>query len=185
MAWWRGDPRLADVYVARLRQIVARYPDHGPAFEGWRYPDDWDMDLMFFADRLPPVFRQALALTGHAFEQFARRGERDGLALLALATSGLSSGPDGAEASSRHDNPVRARLQLERIAGLLGERGIPLIDQRAHIEAHGGDPRDGSFAHDGHWSPQGHRWAAEALLAWLVDHPAACRSRGAAASGGG
>ena len=60
------------------------------------------------------------------------------------------------------------------IKRLAAERAIPVIDQMSHILAQGGDHRDAHFANDGHWSPQGHQWAAEALLEWMAANPSVC-----------
>ena len=50
-------------------------------------------------------------------------------------------------------------------------RKIPIIDQYDYIVRQGGRVEDAHWAHDWHWSPIGHRWAAEALLEYLKQHP--------------
>ena len=62
---------------------------------------------------------------------------------------------------------------MERLAVA---RDIPVIDQMDHILARGGDPYDAHWPNDPHWSPQGHQWAAEALLDWLAGQPSICES---------
>ena len=74
---------------------------------------------------------------------------------------------------SMHENP-RYRRMLEVLNELAGERDIPVIDQKGHILAQGGDLRDAYFANNRHWSPQGHQWAAEALLEWMASNPSVC-----------
>ena len=63
---------------------------------------------------------------------------------------------------------------MEVLRELAAERDIPVIDQMVHILDRGGDPDDVHFANDGHWSPQGHQWAAEALLEWMASNPSVC-----------
>ena len=59
---------------------------------------------------------------------------------------------------------------------LAAARGIPVINQAAVISRQGADLRDAEWAHDGHWNPTGHQWAAEAVLAYLKRN--GCQSRG-------
>ena len=72
-----------------------------------------------------------------------------------------------------HKNP-RNRAALEVLKELAAERDIPVIDQMGHILAQGGDPLDVHFPNDTHWTPQGHQWAAEALLEWMAANPSVC-----------
>jgi len=57
-----------------------------------------------------------------------------------------------------------------------------VIDQYDFIVRHGGDPRRALYQFDMHWTQEGHRWAAEALLEYL-DRTGVCHS--AALSAGG
>ena len=57
---------------------------------------------------------------------------------------------------------------------LAAERRIPVIDQADVIYSQGADLRDAGWAHDDHWNPTGHRWAAEALLAYLKRNQDVC-----------
>ena len=59
---------------------------------------------------------------------------------------------------------------------MAAERRIPVIDQGDFIYRQGADLRDARWAHDPHWNPTGHQWAAEALLEYLKRK--GCRSRG-------
>ena len=99
--------------------------------------------------------------TAFALDQWKTRAESEGGVLVVLA------------AYVMHTNP-QTRLMLDNLKRLAAERAIPVIDQMGHILAQGGDHRDAHFANDGHWSPQGHQWAAEALLEWMAANPSVC-----------
>lgn len=57
---------------------------------------------------------------------------------------------------------------------LAAARRIPVINQADVIYSQGADLRDAQWAHDSHWNPTGHRWAAEALLAYLKQNQDVC-----------
>ena len=62
-----------------------------------------------------------------------------------------------------------------RMNAMAEERGIPVIDQAAFIRRQGAELREAEWAHDSHWSPAGHQWAAEALLEYLKENQDICR----------
>ena len=115
---------------------------------------------------LSPAVEEAVAFTGFALDQFKARTERDGATLAILATHRMGQTGDRV---------------FDRLHDLAAARGIPVISQRAWIERQGGDVRDARWTHDGHFSPTGHRWAAEALLEWLTRNQDVCRQAAAAA----
>ena len=111
----------------------------------------------YAADRVERLFRDALDMTGFALDQFKARADRDGVALIILATYTMRV--DGA---------------FDRMKAIAEELGIPVIDQYDYILRQGGRIEDAHWTHDPHWNPTGHRWAAEALLDYLKQHPAVC-----------
>ena len=53
------------------------------------------------------------------------------------------------------------------------EAGIPVLDLDGPLREDWTRSHEScSWEHDGHWSPRGHRLAAEALDAWLRAHAA-------------
>lgn len=81
--------------------------------------------------------------------------------------------PRGAvEAAARVDSgPTDLRLPVQRAAAILGELDIPTLDLLPTLAAH---PVESLyFTHDGHFTPKGHRIAADAIeqkfreLGWL------------------
>ena len=116
--------------------------------------------------RVPPPIAEAVEYTEFALSEFAERAKADGAALVLLVTqrTTLDSGPEVVEALRR----LTAGLDLA------------LIDQYEFIRRRGGRPEDASFPDDGHWNREGHRWAAEALLAHFEAHPEACADRSTA-----
>ena len=52
---------------------------------------------------------------------------------------------------------------------MTGELELPLIDLHQEFVKHH-DPKLAHFKGDGHWSPNGHRWAADAIMNYLADN---------------
>jgi hypothetical protein len=148
--------------IVRHARILAARPEYAYVLEDWEPEQRPAIDEVFFEPELPRVFREAIELTGFALDAFLERTRRDGAHLLILASHTLRR-EDGADGAFRI------------IADLAAQRGIPVIDQHAFIKAQGGRMQDARFLGDGHWSPKGHRWAAEAVLAYLEAHQELCR----------
>ena len=108
--------------------------------------------------------KRGVAYTGFALDQFKARTERDGAVLAILATYRVGQSGDRV---------------FDRLHDLAAARGIPVISQRAWIERRGEDVRDARWTHDAHWTPTGHRWAAEALLEWLTRNQDVCHQAAA------
>ena len=163
-------PQLADfiagtsginMTVYHAPQLQSRAP-YRWILEDWDVARDTDIDEILSRGQIPRVFKQAVDYTGFALDQFLKRARQDRFNLVILATSELSDAKYG-------------NGQLERLMKLADLRNIPVVDQRRYITSVGGDPKQARFAHDGHWSPQGHRWAAEAILELLKRRPELCR----------
>ncbi len=108
-----------------------------------------------------PLYTETLAFTALALDEFKKRAERDGAALVILASHRMRRVPDGGGA-------------LARLNELASERRIPVVDHGDFINARGAEPRDAEWAHDNHWNLAGHRWAAEALLEYLKQNQGVC-----------
>ena len=92
-------------------------------------------------------------------DEFKARTERDGAALVILASHGMHYFGGGTFA---------------RLNEMAAQRRIPVIDQAEVIYRQGAELRDAGWAHDDHWSPAGHQWAAEALLEYLKRNQSVC-----------
>lgn len=172
-----GQPALDDIYSARM-EAVRRIPRYENVFEGWKYPkNDLDMDTMFAAeDPLPRVFQAALEETGRALDAFLLRAQRDGFELVLLASSGVTA-IGGSAPNKAFGRTIEPGSYLRRLRELATARGITIIDQYEYVESVGGKQEDATFSRNSHWSAQGHRWAAEAVLAWLSQHREVCAAR--------
>ena len=148
-------------------ELLGQRPRYATVLEGWQ-PITGSMVGMFAQAALPPVFADAVDYTAFALEQFKARAARDGARLVILAS---------------HRTKMRfwGTGIFDRLQALAAALGIPVIDQADYILRQGATLRDAQWRHDAHWNVTGHRWAAEALLEWLKQHPEVCA--GAAAKG--
>jgi hypothetical protein len=122
---------------------------YAKAEQGWNLAEYPGADAMFKKPGpLPPVFDEALAATRAAFAEFKRLGEADNFRLLALGSHSLYP-----------PSPF-----VDRLRAILGDLDIPYADQTEHIGKAGGAVAQAHFPRDGHWSAQGHFWAAETVL---------------------
>ncbi len=157
-------PGIKDIYSYRISQIE-KIPGYENVFERWNYPEDVSHIDMFFAENMPAVFEEAVSLAGFALDEFLDRKEEDGFELVALLTHTLyRKFNSGTELYGRRMIETGAQRRWLR---LLDERGIDAVDEVEFILASGGAVQDAHFSRDGHWSPQGHKWAAEALLSYF------------------
>ena len=136
-----------------------RQPGYAAMFEGWR-PATWtDVNLVLSRRDLPPFFEDALQYTRFGLEQFKQRADRDGAALVILATYTLKT--------------PGTRI-FELMSEMAATLGIPVIDQADYILRQGAKLSDARWPHDYHWNPAGHQWAAEALLEYIEQRPEIC-----------
>ena len=146
--------------LAGRAEALSRRPGYAWIAADWRPPPGWT-GWMILSDP-PPLFAEALEFTAWALAEFRRRADRDGAALAILSVHHMG-GPGARESAV--------------LRGMAEPLGIPVISQRDWIARSGGRAGDAHFPHDIHWTPQGHRWAAEAILDWLRRHPEVCDDR--------
>ncbi len=72
---------------------------------------------------------------------------------------------------------TRGRPWFDGLVRLAEARDIPVIDQAGWILRQGGVLEDARWKHDWHWNPQGHQWAAEAVMEWLERNRSVCGER--------
>ena len=123
-------------------------------------PSIYDSD--FDEKVLPSVLKDELEYTAFGVEQFKRRVDRDGAALLIMAATG--------------DMGTRGDPQFDRLNAIAEARGIPVISEYDYIARQGyADALNKSlFRSNFHWTPTGHQWAAEAVLEWLKENQDVC-----------
>lgn len=149
-------------------------PEGRRLFGDWDPPQDLTLDQMFAAERMPPVFHQALEDTAVALRAWKLEAQKMGASLVLLATHTLHTHylpPNPAAARKRGWND---QLPMRRLSAIADAEGIPLIDQGGFILRSGGSLEKASFRFDGHWSPYGHETAARVMVEWLKSHPTVC-----------
>jgi len=148
-----------DPALVAWAEFLVKRPRYASLLDGWR-PTTRDRLLGTFADaELPPAFEEALEYSTFALDRLKNRTERDGASLVILA----------GHTAADHGERLRHRLNAMAEA-----RDIPVIDQRDFIVRRGGDIADAHWAHEAHWNPTGHRWAAEVLLEYLKQNQGIC-----------
>ena len=155
------------VIMERQQVIIERYPETRALFGDWS-PSEYP-DCIFYAHELPPVFSRALASTEHALRLFRERTEVRGEALLLVTINGVVTHWNLHCHAVKVSRSRDALNQLKRITEIAGRVGIPVLDLHAAF-AQRGDWRDAEFAGDKHWNALGHRWAAEAIADYLLEH---------------
>ena len=149
-----------------IRDQLAKAPDMGTGFSDLSWvdtmtPDEKNQDL-FARETLPPALAAGLAYTGFGLQEFKARAQRDGAALVLLATEDVGSA----------GTPM-----FDRLARLASAAGIDVVSLHEFMVRRGADFEAAQFEHDWHWTPAGHAWAAEALFEYLDRHQSVCDAR--------
>ena len=150
----RADPEL----IAWLEGLSSR-PGYEMLLDGRRPAVRTRVNDEFEKEDPSPVFKESLEFTAFALDQFKERAQRDGASLIILAS---------------HVMKQRGDRLFSLLNALAGARDVPVIDQHDHILRKGGSYDEAHWAHDAHWNPAGHRWAAEALLEYLKRNQEVC-----------
>ena len=154
-------PRITDAQRLAWAESLGRDPRHAALMDDWARGIGDDDPFLWAVP--PPAYRDALDVMRFALEQFRERAERDGAALVILASDSLFG-----------EGHPRFELLRGLAADVGGGGGIPVISQYDYIIDKGGEVWKGQWRHDFHWNAAGHRWAAEAILEWLKEHPEVC-----------
>jgi lysophospholipase L1-like esterase len=143
----------------RLMKLREMSPDYKAMLQGWNpAPSEAaGLDFVFYeTGQLPPAFEEAVQLTRCSFAEWKRLAEQDGLPLVVVVVPAVR----GQEPAVEKDG------QFKRIAGILSELHVPLLDLYPEFVKRG-DMDDAHFKFDGHWTSTGHKWSAEAILDYL------------------
>lgn len=149
MSAWQRLPTWARPYTAywfRARQTIWRQRRTTP----------------YSTPRPGEVTAESMDLTAHALDQWKVRTQEAGTALVILASHTMRWNPE-------------SELLFGTAAGMASAKGIPLVDQTEYIRRRGERWEEAMWRYDGHWTPKGHQWAAEALLEWMEANPSVCR----------
>ena len=148
-------------------ELLSRHPSYAPLSDEWRPSPVSTTSILarvlggskLTKEDLSLVFRDAWDMTGFALDQFKARADRDGVALIILAT---------------HTMRIAGNGRFDWVNAMAEARGIPVVDQYDYIVGRGNAVEDAEWAHDEHWNQTGHQWAAEALLEYLKRNQWVC-----------
>ena len=134
-----GASRFARWLTIKMERWLLSFDvERGP--EWARYGVKYDYDAL--------TSREAWEITEFGLEQFKRRSDHDGVALMILAVHHMGGEGDPA---------------FDRLNDVAASQDIPLVSQRDYIARSEGRVKDGRWRNDAHWNPVGHQWAAEAV----------------------
>lgn len=173
LAQWLGAKKTAlsqadaDPQLIAWAEMLSRQPRYAALLDGWQPTTQIALTEMFRKEKLPPFFERELEFTGFALDQFQERARRDGFSLVILSVL------------RKWEN---IRFDSGRIQAMAESRGIPVIDYQDYILHRGVRFEDAFWAHDAHWNPDGHLWAAEAVLEYLKSNPEVCAGAAADAA---
>jgi len=142
-----------------LKNFRERFPELASELAGWD-PDKVAMDFVFYESAIPPAFQDAVDLTRCAFAFWKKEAEGDGVPIVVMSAQQVAG------IGHLYNPPQHG--QIIRLKSILGELGLPLLDLY-EATAKYGSWRDAELKYDGHLNPKGHRWAAAALLEFLID----------------
>lgn len=148
---WQSHLLAASSPQARAQLLSDASPVWKRALAGLDLPREDELDLLFYRDKMPPAFVDALASTRCAFAEWKRIAEEDHFKLLVAAVEGVRANGEG---------------QLVKLRAILEPLGIPLLDLYPAFLAKG-ELAAAHWKSDSHWAPTGHRWAAEAISDYL------------------
>jgi len=156
---WQKHVIAGGTVPERAKQLRAMSPEYNSAFADWDATKE-DIDTVFYHTyKLPPAFEEAVDLTKCALQEWQTLAKQDGFSLIVAATENVAT---------RYliDVP-ETRGQIFRLQRILNELQIPLLDLHPEF-AKRGDLQTARWKFDGHWSPAGHRWAADSILQFLM-----------------
>ena len=140
-------------FIARAEHVMS-LPEYAFMSEYWTPDTATRMQAMLESEFESPVSLEAWESTKFGLEQFKRRADHDGVALVILAV---------------YDSGGKGDALFDRLSEAAGSLGIPVISQHDYIVRQGGRVEDARFLEDFHWSPKGHQWAAYAVWEYLRD----------------
>ena len=157
----------SDAAAGAQAEQLSKRPQYAPILGALPLLPRKDLAEQLAGGNLSPIYAEALEYTAFALRQFRERADRDGAALVILAT---------------HTVKETGTPLFDWLGETAAAQGIPVVDQADYILRQGGRPAEAHWRHNKHWTPQGHQWAAEALLEWLQENQEICGPEPAAAA---
>ena len=152
LPWLLATSNTDREFIAHATELMQRQ-QHAWIFDGWIPTSPTDIDEMIL-DSESNVYREAWGITEFALKQFKHRADHYGSELMILATYTVGDAGD---------------TIFDVLSGIAESLDIPVVSQHKYINRQGYNISNAHFPNDGHWSPTGHRWAAEAVWEYIED----------------
>ena len=149
----RPNPYRDPLFRTRAKQLSER-EEYSYLFDGLNTFEYSDFVDTMFNDMGSGAFRAAWGFTSLGLEQFKHRADHDGVALVIM---------------TEYSTGGRWDPLFERLSDLAESLDIPIISQRDYILSQDGNIEDAYWKNDGHWTPSGHQWAAEAVWEYIQE----------------
>jgi hypothetical protein len=146
-----------DVLGHYIDQVRQKNPELAPLLEGWpqRRGEYVSAVNIFESESSTPAFDLTIRATEHVMDQWVDLAKREKFKLVAMMKADFE----------------RLHGQVAIWQRILRERDIPIISQIDYYKTKGYSRDAEHFLRDGHWTPQGHRWAAESFVEFLKTRP--------------
>jgi hypothetical protein len=167
LGFLRGDKEFAYRYYQ-----LASIPQIGKALEGWSFPDDLDMNLMFWTatDKMPPVFIDTLNATKCALQAFDDLAYSNNFKFILAISDDCSVLNEllvkEFKFRSQHTNRVFIEQEYKnKIISLAKETKTPFVD--LYEQFRGNSSALHNF-NDIHWNENGFKAAAKGISNSIV-----------------
>ena len=159
---------VIDNYFSQRLQFLKKYEFYKKKFEGWNYPNDLDLNKMFYVKgSLPQVFEEAITLTDLSLKLFKEETAKDDAYFFVMAGSFVTDHPS-VNLKDTFGREMEPRGMINRLKAITDKYQIPMVELHPIFEKRG-SVTDTRWKKDSHWNENGHKWAGEAAVKFILE----------------